>query len=67
LTWARYTYAINSKARLPAGLYSAAVIALGGFSIISYTENHWMLMPAAAGAFVGTVLAVHMELRNRAP
>ncbi len=56
--WARYTAAVTDKRRLAAALYSGAIVGLGGFSTISYVDNHWMLIPAVAGALFGTYLAV---------
>lgn len=56
--WARYIIAISGKQALWGGWYSMWVIALGGFSVLSYTSNPWMLIPAVAGAFFGTVFAV---------
>lgn len=56
--WARYTLAITDKRAVPAGIYAVGILALGGFSVISYTTDHWLLIPACSGAFVGTFLAV---------
>jgi hypothetical protein len=56
--WAKYTQAITDKKPINAGLYAILILALGGFSIISYTTDHMLLIPACAGAFVGTYLAV---------
>jgi hypothetical protein len=33
---------------------------LGGTAVIGYTSDPWMLIPAGAGAFVGTYAAVKM-------
>jgi hypothetical protein len=56
--WARYNIATTTKQAWRAGSYSVLIILLGAFSVISYTEDHWMLLPAAVGAFCGTWLAV---------
>jgi hypothetical protein len=56
--WARYNVATTSKQPVKAGVYSVLIILLGAFSVISYTDDHRMLLPAAAGAFVGTYFAV---------
>lgn len=52
--WALYTKHITANNGTTAGLLSAAVILLNGLGTISFTEDHWMLIPAAIGAFVGT-------------
>ena len=59
--WAHYTKAITDKRALKAGLNAIGILALGAFGIISYTTNHWLLIPACAGAFVGTYSAVRFD------
>lgn len=56
--WARYTQAITNKRAVFAGAYAIVILALGGFSVISYTTDHTLLIPACLGAFVGTFAAV---------
>jgi len=41
-----------------AGTYAALVIALSGFAAINYVNDPWMLLPAAAGAFCGTIIGM---------
>lgn len=59
--WARYTFAMTQKRAGAAATYSAVIIGLGGASTINYVSDHWMLIPAAAGAFAGTWLAVERQ------
>lgn len=65
--WARYTLAITDKRAVPAGIYAVGILALGGFSVISYTTDHWLLIPACSGAFVGTFMAVKFGDKKEAP
>ena len=58
--WAHYTKCINSGRAIGAGVYAAIIIVLGGTAVIGYTSDPWMLLPAGAGAFVGTYAAVKM-------
>lgn len=60
--WARYIHHCAKGNALRAALWSVAVIILSGLSIIAYTENPWLLMPAAAGCFVGTYIATSRPL-----
>lgn len=55
--WARYTKHVMAKNAMTAGFLSAAIIFLNGLGTISFTSDHWMLIPAALGAFVGTWVA----------
>ena len=61
-----YTYylrsVINNKA-LTASVWAVVVFLLACVAVINYTTNHWLLIPAALGAFCGTY--VGMIIRNK--
>ena len=57
--WARYTQACAAKLRLPAAGYAALIMVFNGTVVLGYVHNAWMLIPAIAGAFVGTFLGIH--------
>lgn len=59
--WARYNLATADKRVWAASSYSVAIILLSGVSVISYSHDPWLLIPAAAGAFTGTFIAVKLE------
>lgn len=61
IVWAKYT--INIQARNPhwAGLWAVGIIAFSGSSVLLYVSQPWLLVPAALGAYVGTVWTVQME------
>lgn len=61
LVWAKYTIAVTDKAALRAGVLSSAIIILSGTAAIGYVNNHWMLIPAMAGAFCGTYIGVKFD------
>lgn len=56
--WTRYMRTVTAKKALAAALWSAGIIGLSAFTVVSYTSNHWLLVPAMAGAFVGTFFTV---------
>ena len=56
--WALYTLAMVARDPLVSGAYAGAIILLGGVAAIGYTKNKWLLIPAVAGAFLGTVTAI---------
>lgn len=56
--WAKYTYAITTKRATLAGFYGAVVFLLSGVATLGYVASPWLLLPAVAGAFVGTYAAV---------
>jgi hypothetical protein len=61
IMWTKYTISVASRAPVSAGIYSAMIIIMGAVTVVSYTEDHTMVIPAALGAFVGTYLAVKRE------
>lgn len=58
VVWARYTLAVTAKSPLRAACWSALIILLGSFTVTQYVHDWRMVFPAAAGAFIGTWLAV---------
>ena len=66
LTDVLYIYFIKSiqdNRALHAAFWSVVVTGTASITVISYTEDHWALIPALAGAFCGTLLG--MKLRRK--
>lgn len=59
--YARYNIASTTGRAVAASHYAALIILLGGFGIVSYTQDHLLLIPAALGAWAGTFCAVHFK------
>lgn len=59
--YAEYTKATAGRKPLPASLLAGLIILLSGFVTTSHVDNKWLLLPAAAGAFVGTWLSVRRK------
>ena len=66
IVWAQYTRAVADHNLRKAPVMAAAIISIGAFVTTSYVQDYWMILPAAAGAYVGTFLSVWWEGRNRA-
>lgn len=58
VAWTKYTLAVAEKRATRAAGWSAAIVLFGAFNIVTYVGDHWALIPAALGAFVGTLWAV---------
>jgi uncharacterized membrane protein YfcA len=56
--WARYTAHVGAARAIAASLYASFIFSVGGLVTVAYTVNHWLLVPAALGAFLGTYVAV---------
>ena len=52
--WARFIIATSARRAIPAATYSALIIIAGGVTTLAFVESPWYLIPASAGAFVGT-------------
>jgi hypothetical protein len=56
--WTKWTSHVSDNNPHKAGLWSVAIVMLGGLSVIAYTTNHWLIIPAGIGAYFGTRFAV---------
>lgn len=45
----------------PAALWSVLIVAFGAVNVISYTQNHVLLVPILTGYFAGTYFAVKYD------
>lgn len=61
--WTKYIAAAAAKHPHKAAAWSAAIILVGAVNIISYTQNHWLIIPAVLGAYAGTWLAVWRDTK----
>lgn len=62
-----YTYYLRCVANdnvLGASFWSVACYILGSVAVISYTTNHWLIIPALAGAFCGTYAGMKLKKRE---
>lgn len=64
VAWAIYTRHVVAHRAVLASFWTAVVISLSGFNVIIYTEDHWLLIPAAAGASIGTYLVTSQRVRK---
>jgi uncharacterized membrane protein YfcA len=64
LTDILYIYFIKSiqdNNAVQAAFWSVVVTATASITVINYTENHWTLIPALAGAFFGTLVGMRVR------
>ena len=53
-----YLKSVNENKALKAGFWGAVIWLIGSIAVIEYTANHWLLIPACMGAFVGTYIGI---------
>jgi hypothetical protein len=56
--WIFYTKAVQRHVALAASFWAATIIVFNGITQIGYVTEHWLLVPATAGAFIGTYIAM---------
>jgi len=60
-----YTYylkAVQDNQAIRASLWGVVVFFVAAIAVVNYTTNHWLMIPACLGAFLGTF--VGMKLRK---
>jgi hypothetical protein len=62
--WAVYVDRVKEHKAFSSALWAVALFISGGVAVISYTTNHWLLIPAGLGAFVGTYAGVWWNRRK---
>lgn len=61
MMWAMYTRQVADRKPLAAAAASVGLLVMGALVTLSYVTNPILLLPAAAGGFAGTWLAVRLE------
>lgn len=56
--WAKYNIACADRRPLQASTLAAIIISIGSVSTLMFVHDNWLILPGAAGAFVGTYIAV---------
>jgi hypothetical protein len=56
--WAQYIIATTNQRSLKASIWSASIALVNGAVILTYVKSPWLILVAAAGAFVGTFLSI---------
>jgi hypothetical protein len=56
--WAHYTLHLVQKNASLAGVYALAITVCNAVVTIMFVADHWLIIPTAMGAFVGTYVAI---------
>lgn len=65
ICWAFYVNRVKDGNAFASAMWAVSLFLTGAFGVISYVTNAWLLIPAAAGAFCGTYVAVLLEKRKK--
>ncbi len=58
LAWTRYNMSVSRSAPFSAASWSTVIVLLGAVTFMGYAEDRWLVIPAGAGAWVGTYVAM---------
>lgn len=58
ILYALYVLCVSRRQAWRASMISSVLYSLGAYGVMSYLENPWYILPLAAGAFIGTYVAV---------
>lgn len=64
ILWVFYIRRTGEGKAAAAATFSSLIVLLGGLVILAYVNNQWYLIPAAFGAFVGTLITIKFDLKN---
>src|SRR5258708_2143593 len=56
--WTKYIHHTAEGHRHIAARWSALIYLIGSISIMEYVNNRWLILPAAAGAYVGALVGI---------
>lgn len=56
--WTECIKSIGERKAFKSAIWAGFITLSGAFTIISYTSNNWLLIPAVLGGAIGTYLSV---------
>lgn len=59
--WAMYVKALAKNKPVSASLWSMFIASAGGITVIGYTEEHLLLIPAVIGGGIGTYCSKYFK------
>jgi branched-subunit amino acid ABC-type transport system permease component len=61
--WVFYIRRTNKGKAISAAAFSSFIVLLGGLVVLAYVDNIWYLIPAALGAFAGTIISIKLDIK----
>lgn len=61
--WATYVSRVKDRDKVKASNWAAILFLMTGIATISFVKDYWLLIPACAGAWLGTYVALWCEIR----
>ena len=61
--WVFYIRRTSKGKAISAAAFSSFIVLLGGLVVLAYVDNMWYLIPAALGAFAGTIISIKLDIK----
>jgi hypothetical protein len=65
IVWGLYIRRAGEGKAISAANMTVGIMAFGAVNVISYTRNHWLLIPMIIGNWIGTYSIVKWDHRSR--
>ena len=62
--WTFYFIKIEERKSVAAGIWGSIIYICGAFSVLSYTQDKTLIIPAVLGAFIGTYFTIEYKKRK---
>ena len=63
--WVGYTHAVGDLKPFRAAVFAVLIYAVGTNVVVDVVSDHWLLVPACFGSFVGTFGFVWLQKRKK--
>jgi hypothetical protein len=65
IVWGLYIRRANEGKAISAANMTVGIMAFGAINVISYIQNHWLLIPIVLGNWLGTYSIVKWDHRTK--
>jgi hypothetical protein len=66
VAWTLYLIKVEERKVIQSGVWAVVIYLVGALVVLSYSHNHYLLIPAVIGSFIGTAGTVWYKKRKEA-
>jgi hypothetical protein len=66
VAWTLYLIKVEERKVVQSGVWAVVIYLVGALVVLSYSHNHYLLIPAVIGSFIGTAGTVWYKKRKEA-
>lgn len=64
IAWTLYLIKVEERSVFQSGMWAVVIYLVGALIVLSYSNNHLLLIPAVLGSFIGTAGTVWYKKRK---